>query len=52
VPFDASRINPLALLVTALAAFLVAGLWYTALFGKLRVKLAIAANGFWRFTYE
>ncbi len=34
-----SRINPLAVLVAALTAFLVAGMWYTALFGKLWVRL-------------
>jgi hypothetical protein len=39
MPFDFSRVNPLAVVVAALAAFLVGGLWYTALFGKLWVKL-------------
>jgi hypothetical protein len=39
MPFHLAGVNYLAVLVSALVAFLVGGLWYTALFGKLWVKL-------------
>jgi hypothetical protein len=39
VSFHADAINYWAVLVAGLAAFFVGGLWYTALFGKLWVKL-------------
>jgi hypothetical protein len=39
MPFDWAKINVLAVGVAAVVAFLVGGVWYTALFGKLWVKL-------------
>jgi hypothetical protein len=39
VPLTFAAINYLAVLVAGLAAFLVGGVWYTALFGKQWVKL-------------
>jgi hypothetical protein len=39
VPFDFAKINWLALLVAGLIAFFVGAIWYTALFGKLWLKL-------------
>src|SRR4051794_19692947 len=42
MPFSGSDINYWAVLVAALTAFIVGGIWYSALFGKLWVKL----NGF------
>jgi hypothetical protein len=39
MPFDFARINWLAVLVAALVAFFVGAIWYTALFGKLWIKL-------------
>jgi hypothetical protein len=39
VPFDLAKINIWAVLVAALIAFFIGGLWYTALFGKLWVRL-------------
>src|SRR5262245_54944855 len=39
MPFNLSEINFLAVFVATLVAFLVGGVWYTALFGKLWIKL-------------
>ena len=39
MPFDFAKINWLAVLVAALVAFFVGAIWYTALFGKLWIKL-------------
>ncbi len=39
MPFDFSKINIWAVLVSALLAFMVGGIWYTAIFGKLWIKL-------------
>jgi len=39
MPFHLDGVNFLAVLVSALVAFLVGGAWYTALFGKFWVKL-------------
>jgi hypothetical protein len=39
MPFDVSGINYWAAIVAGLAAFLVGGIWYQALFGKLWVRL-------------
>jgi Protein of unknown function (DUF1761) len=39
VPFDLAKINIWAVLVAALIAFFIGGLWYTALFGKLWIRL-------------
>ena len=39
MPFKLAEVNYLAVLVAGFVAFLVGGAWYTALFGKLWVKL-------------
>ena len=39
MPFDFAKVNVWAVLVAALIAFLVGGIWYTAVFGKLWVRL-------------
>ena len=39
MPLQLAEINYLAVLVAGLVAFLVGGVWYTALFGKLWVRL-------------
>jgi hypothetical protein len=39
MPFKFSEINWLAVVVAAVVAFLVGGVWYQALFGKLWLKL-------------
>src|SRR5438552_3978857 len=39
MPFKVSEINWLAVAVAGLIAFLVGGVWYTALFGQLWIKL-------------
>jgi hypothetical protein len=39
MPFDLAKINVWAVLVAGLIAFLVGGVWYTALFGKRWVRL-------------
>ena len=39
MPFDLAAVNWLAVPVAALAAFMVGGIWYAALFGKLWVRL-------------
>ncbi|HMF10742.1 MAG TPA: DUF1761 domain-containing protein [Gemmataceae bacterium] len=39
MPFDFAKINWLAVAVAALVAFFVGAIWYTALFGKLWIKL-------------
>jgi hypothetical protein len=39
MPFKLSEVNFLAVLVSALVGFLIGGVWYTALFGKLWIKL-------------
>jgi hypothetical protein len=39
MPFSGSELNYWAVLVAGLAAFMVGGIWYTGLFGKLWVKL-------------
>lgn len=39
MPLDFARINFLAVAVAGLVAFLIAGVWYTALFGKLWLRL-------------
>src|SRR5262245_48213223 len=39
VPFEFAKINWLAVLVAGLVAFVVGAVWYTALFGKLWIKL-------------
>jgi Protein of unknown function (DUF1761) len=39
MPFKFAEINWLAVVVAALVAFLVGGVWYQALFGKLWLKL-------------
>ncbi|HMF10842.1 MAG TPA: DUF1761 domain-containing protein [Gemmataceae bacterium] len=39
MPFDFAKINWLAVIVAALVAFFVGAIWYTALFGKLWLKL-------------
>ncbi len=38
MPFKFSEINYWAVIVAALIAFLIGGVWYTALFGKLWIK--------------
>ena len=39
MPFDLVRVNIWAVLVGALIAFVIGGVWYTVLFGKLWVRL-------------
>ena len=39
MPFKLSEVNFLAVVVAGIVAFLVGGVWYTALFGKLWAKL-------------
>jgi hypothetical protein len=39
MPFDLAKVNILAIVIGGLVAFLVGGLWYTVLFGKLWIKL-------------
>jgi hypothetical protein len=39
MPFKLSDVNFLAVLVAAVVGFLIGGVWYTALFGKLWIKL-------------
>jgi hypothetical protein len=44
MPFKIAEVNYVAVLVAGLVAFLVGGVWYTALFGKLWIRLQGYSN--------